>query len=218
MRLKHKAVLFDLDGTLLNTLEDLTDSMNAALRQLGLPARSAEECGLFVGEGREVFAYRSLPEARRDEKTVALCAKLMTEHYDHNWATKTRPYDGVEELLEGLASRDIATAVLSNKYDQAVKRMVTHFFGHFRFELVLGARPKTPNKPDPTTALSIASSLNMAPCEFLYLGDSGIDMQTAKAAGMYAAGALWGFRPAEELSANGADALVEHPTHLLGLL
>ena len=216
--MKHKAVLFDLDGTLLDTIADLTDSMNAALEQLGFSARSVDECKLFVGDGVEAFARRALPDDRRDETMVARCVQLMRDDYVRRWAAKTRPYDGVPELLDGLVAGSVATAVLSNKPDDFTKQMVSHFFDGRDFRIVLGARPDVPVKPAPTAALEIASQLQLVPADFLYLGDTNTDMQTANAAGMFAVGALWGFRPAEELAANGARALIKHPTDLLELL
>lgn len=216
--MKYRAILFDLDGTLLDTIEDLTDSMNVALLQLGFPPRRVSECEFFIGEGVEIFARRSLPESHRDEQTIVRCVELMRDDYVHRWIAKTRPYPGIAELLDGAAARGLAMAVLSNKPDDSTQKMVAHFFGNGRFKIVRGARPNVPRKPDPTSALKIAERLGLPPTKVLYLGDTGIDMITANAAGMYAVGALWGFRPAAELTENGAGMLIEDPTELLELI
>ncbi len=216
--MKYGAVLFDLDGTLLDTIEDLSDSMNAALGQLGLPPRTAAECKLFVGEGVEIFARRSLPEARRDRQTISHCVELMRSDYAQRWAVKTRPYAGIPELLDGLAAHGLTLAVLSNKPDDTVQEMISHFFADGQFRLVRGARPDMPRKPDPAVALEISDQLNVPPAQFLYLGDTDVDMKTANAGGMYAVGALWGFRPADELIQHGARSLIDHPAELLKLI
>jgi len=216
--MKYRAVVFDLDGTLLDTIEDLTDSINAALAALGAPARTAEECKRFVGDGVESFARCALPEGRRDQATISRCVELTRADYAGRWKSKTRAYDGITEMLGALAAAGMPMAVLSNKPDDFTRRMVAHFFGQEMFRVVRGARQGAPRKPDPTGALEIASQLQIAPGSFAYLGDTNTDMQTANAAGMFAVGATWGFRPAEELTANGAKALVDRPRQLLALL
>jgi len=216
--INYEAVLFDLDGTLLDTIEDLTDSMNFALARLGFSALTIEQCKLHVGEGRDVFARRALPEGARDDKTVSRCIEMMTEHYADNWANKTKPYGGVESLLSELASRGLRMVVLSNKYDSSVRQAVSHFFAAGTFEIVRGAVENVPRKPDPTSALQIADELGVEPGRFLYLGDTNTDMQTAVSAGMYPVGVKWGFRTAEELAENGARQLLDRPEGLLQLL
>lgn len=216
--MKFEAVLFDLDGTLLDTIEDLTDSMNEALKRLGVPVHDSEACKMFVGDGVEKFALRALPKNRRDEVTVAKCVTGMREVYSKRWAQKTRPYDGIPELLDNLTRREIKLAVLSNKPHDPTQEMVTKLLSKWRFDPVVGARPSVPKKPDPTLALRIAQQLQVAPENFLYLGDTGTDMRTARGAGMFPVGALWGFRTAEELKDTGAEVLVAHPSEVLQLL
>jgi len=216
--MKYAAALFDLDGTLLNTLADLTDSMNVALCSLGCPPRTADECRFFVGDGTRNYALRSLPEDRRDDATVGRCVELMRAHYQDHWADKTRPYEGIPEMLAELAAAGLRLAVLSNKPDDFTTATVRHFFDDGTFEIVRGALPAVPLKPHPAGAKAIASQLDISPEQFLYLGDTNTDMQTARAAGMFAVGALWGFRPAEELAAHGAQKLIEHPREILKLL
>jgi phosphoglycolate phosphatase len=216
--MKYRAVMFDLDGTLLDTLEDLADSMNRVLEGLGFPPRPVEEFKLIVGDGVVTMARRSLPEGHRDEPTVARCVTLMREEYGKRWADKTHPYAGIPELLDALAERGIQMAVVSNKPDDFTKLCVARLLPRGRFDAVIGMSPTTPPKPDPKGVLESAARLGVAPADFLYLGDTNTDMRTAVAAGMFPVGALWGFRSAEELLASGARVLLEEPSDLLALL
>jgi phosphoglycolate phosphatase len=213
--MKFKVALFDLDGTLLDTIADLTDSMNIALNHLGFPGHHVATCKMFVGDGVEMFAFRALPENNRDQATVAECVALMRQDYSKRWANKTRPYNGIPELLDGLTSRNLEMAILSNKPHDSTKEMVAALLSKWRFNPVVGAQPSVPKKPDPTLAIQISQQLRVPPEKFLYLGDTGTDMKTARAAGMFPVGALWGFRSAEELKASGAQVLVEHPREVL---
>jgi phosphoglycolate phosphatase len=212
-----RAVLFDLDGTLLNTLDDIANSMNSVLTHLGFPTHPVETYKYFVGDGMEKLAYRSLPQTQRDEDVVARCVIAMREEYSKRYAERTRPYEGIAELLDSLAHRSVVMAILSNKPDDYTKKIVSRFLHHWQFDIVIGARPFVPKKPDPVAALEIAEKLAIPPEAFLYAGDTGTDMQTALAAGMYPAGVLWGFRGSEELIAGGAKVLVEKPLDLLKL-
>jgi phosphoglycolate phosphatase len=216
--LKHRAVLFDLDGTLLNTLQDIADSVNKGLEYLGFPQHNTEAYKNLVGEGREVLAQRALPENHRDNGTVHKLLAYINAEYTAHWADNTRPYPGIPELLDALTANDIKMTVLSNKADDLTKMNVSKMLSRWRFALIVGSKPAVPNKPDPTAALQIVKQLDISPAEFLYLGDSGIDMETAKGAGMYPVGALWGFRSAEELLATGAKALIKQPQALLNFL
>lgn len=212
------AVVFDLDGTLLNTLEDLADSMNQALRALGFPAHPVAAYRYLVGDGMEALARRALPEPARDQETVARAMAALRQEYGRRWDCKTRPYPGVPHLLEALQSRHLRLAVLSNKPDDFTRLTVERLLAPGRFDQVRGARPGVPTKPDPAGALKLAAQLGAAPAACLYLGDTSIDMQTARRAGMRAVGALWGFRDREELEAGGAQALIERPEELLALV
>lgn len=213
----YKAVLFDLDGTLLDTIDDLADCMNAALRECGLPEHpNVEEHKYFVGDGVRNYILRVLPEGRRgDEELIARVAAVYRRNYAAGWKVKTRPYEGIVEMLDGLRGRGLRLAVLSNKPDEFSKATVAAFFRPGQFEIVAGALGDLPVKPDPAAALAIARQMNLAPADFLYLGDTATDMKTAVAAGMFAVGALWGFRKAEELTASGAKVLIKHPSELL---
>jgi phosphoglycolate phosphatase len=216
--LKHKAVLFDLDGTLLDTLQDIADSVNKGLGYLSFPQHKTEAYKALIGDGREVLAARALPPNQRNSaNTQELLAHINAEYAIH-WADHTHPYQGVPELLDALTAKGIKMAVLSNKADDLTKMMVSKILPKWRFMIVVGANPSVPHKPDPTAALGIAKKSGINPSQFLYLGDSDIDMKTANGAGMYAVGALWGFRSAGELLASGAQALIKHPVELLDLL
>jgi len=216
---KFRAVLFDLDGTLLDTLEDLADCMNDTLSRFGFPVHPTEKYKYFVGDGMENLVRRAVPEtARTDPATVSACLGMMRRLYGENWAKRSRPYDGVPELLDALRDRGLPLAVLSNKPDVFTRDMVGKLLPRWRFEAVFGERPPVPRKPHPGAALEIASLLRVEPRNFLYLGDTGTDMTTANAAGMYAVGVLWGFREAGELAAAGAKKLIRTPAELLDLL
>jgi phosphoglycolate phosphatase len=214
----YKAVLFDLDGTLLDTLKDIADSVNVALDHLGFPKHEVEAYKYFVGDGREALAIRALPEHRRDHVNVDRLANFIEEEYSKRWALNTRAYPGVPDMFQALTDLGIKIAILSNKPQASTEEMVAFFFPQWHFEFIFGARSSVPMKPDPTAPLQIAAQLDIPPAEFLYLGDSDIDMKTACAAGMYPVGALWGFRTADELKAGGAKKLIQHPTDLPSLL
>ncbi len=214
----YRAVIFDLDGTLLDTLQDISDSMNAVLGRLELPAHLPEAYRRFVGDGVERLVWRALPKEKRDEEMVRHGVALLSEEYGRRWDATTRPYPGIPGLLDSLATRGMPLAVLSNKPDHFTRLSVSRLLPSWRFHPVLGARPGVPKKPDPAAALEISSTLGVSPELILYLGDSGVDMRTATAAGMCAVGATWGFRPAAELREHGARTLIEIPSDLLALL
>jgi phosphoglycolate phosphatase len=213
-----RALIADLDGTLLDTLQDVADSTNLALARLGLPSHDTSAYKYFVGEGRKTMALRSLPEDRRDEATLNRLIEYINEEYTQHWMDTTRPYDGIPDMLDALASRGLRLTVLSNKPHHYTTQMIARLLPQWPFEIVRGESPETPRKPDPAGAIGIATQMHVDAAECLYIGDSGIDMQTATTAGMYGVGVLWGFRPAEELLTNGARALVEHPMDVVRLV
>ena len=214
------AVIFDLDGTLLDTIEDLTDSMNAALAQMGLPG--PERRGVPQPRRRRRGHVHPPRPARRSRGRIRAAAARLKELLRHEYRLrsldKTRPYAGIPELLDELARRGTRQAVLSNKPDDSTRAIVRHFFPGRKFDPVFGARDGVPVKPDPAGALEIARTWGLAPAEIAYLGDTNTDMLTATAAGMFACGALWGFRTAAELAANGANVLLAKPADLLGFI
>jgi len=216
--MKLLAVLFDLDGTLLDTLQDLADSTNRALARLGFPPHEVDEYRYFVGGGRDVLAFRALPADQRDKVNIdKLVSEIDSDYLDH-WEDNTKLYAGVSQLLDALTERGIKLAVLSNKAHNFTELMVSRMLARWHFEEVIGASASIPRKPDPTVALQIARRLKIPPAAFIYLGDSDIDMKTAVAAGMYPVGAGWGFRPADELIASGAKMVIDQPCDLLRLL
>lgn len=216
--MKFKAVLFDLDGTLLDTLDDLADSMNASLRRFGFPPNTVDTYRYLVGDGLMNLVSRALPADHRDEATINEVVSAQWEEYSRNWANKTRPYEGIPELLDALQERGVVMCVLSNKPDDFTRLVVQKFLSKWKFAVVRGQDEDTPIKPDPSAANQIALRLGIANTKFLYVGDSNTDMRTANAAGMFAVGASWGFRRRDELLAAGAKALIEQPRELLTLL
>jgi phosphoglycolate phosphatase len=210
-----KAVIFDLDGTLLNSLKGLALAMNMLLRRLGYPTHPVNRFKKFVGSGITGTVRRALPESIGPNFPIDRFVSDYRRLYDTLWLENSPPYDGIADLLDHLAKEKIKTAVLSNKSDDFTKRMAAALLPGHDFERVLGDRPGVPLKPDPAAAVEIAESTGINPGEFIFLGDSGIDMETAARAGMYGVGALWGFREAGELVAQGAKKLIRHPSELL---
>ena len=216
--MRYTAIIFDLDGTLLNTIDDLANSLNFILKQHGLPEHPVEKYKTFVGNGMENLVRRVLPIAYHDEKTVSTILAEFQKKYSECWHNETKPYPGINELLDSLEALGIKMSVLSNKADQFTSIMIDYFFGLNRFNFVVGARDGVPNKPDPTAALEIIKGSNIQSTSYLYLGDSGVDMQTANAAGLYALGATWGFRSIEELEINGTKKLIYNPMEIIELI
>jgi phosphoglycolate phosphatase len=213
-----EAVVFDLDGTLVDSLRDLADSANAALARFGCPEHPLASYRHFVGEGARLLMERALPEGRRDDETIDALVEVMLEEYATRREATTVPYPGIPELLDALLERDLALAILSNKPHGPTLELARGLLGRWSFAAVYGSRPEVPRKPDPTTALAIAGELGVEARRCLYLGDTAIDMRTATAAGMYPVGVLWGFRGADELREGGARTLIAHPSQLLELL
>jgi phosphoglycolate phosphatase len=218
LKIEFQAILFDLDGTLLDTLTDIACAANAGLRELGFPTHPVESYRRFVGDGAGCLALRVLPEDHHDDETVERCREIIAARYAKCWADNTKPYPGIPELLAGLRARDVPMAVLSNKPHESTRTVVEGYFPDHYFRVVRGSLPSVPIKPDPAGALQIAEELDILPARFVYLGDTDTDMRTAVAAGMFPAGALWGFRSAEELATNGAKVLLKKPQELLKLL
>ena len=210
-----KAVIFDLDGTLIDSIKDLADSMNTVLKRLGYPRHETEAYKHMVGDGVRSLVERALLDTAHDEATVELCLDKFKEEYKTRWADKTRPYEGIPDLLNRLEARNIRMNILSNKLDHFTKLTVSRFFPRHAFDFVLGAVPSIPKKPDPAGALLIAQKIGVSPQQFLFLGDTKTDMMTAVAAGMFPVGALWGFRAEKELRESGASEVIAHPSELL---
>jgi phosphoglycolate phosphatase len=212
------AVLFDLDGTLLDTLQDIANSANRALVHFGFPEHEVDAYRYFVGDGVEMLAIRALPDECRDQATVLKVVARIDQEYAVRWANITRPFPGIPELLDDLKESGTRMAILSNKGQGFAELTVSKFLPNWHFDVVLGAQPGIPKKPDPTGALQIVSQMRLPRTTFLYLGDSAVDMKTAVAADMFPVGALWGFRAADELLAGGARALAKKPADVMDLL
>jgi phosphoglycolate phosphatase len=216
--MRYRAVLFDFDGTLLDTLRDLAESVNSVLSRSGFPEHSLEAYRHFVGEGIEELARRVLPEGHRDEATITKTLTDVRQEYRQRWPNHTRPYEGIPELLDVLTARRVKMAIVTNKPDDSTRTMAARLLPRWKFDVIVGATTEMPRKPDPKGALEAARLLRLSPEAILYVGDSDIDMKTANAAGMYAVGVLWGFRSADELIKNGAKVLIRKPLELLELL
>lgn len=208
----YQAVLFDLDGTLTNTLEDIAFAMNRALRLHGLAEHPVDAYRYMVGDGAKVLAQRAVGE--RAELAGEVQRTYQAYYQEHN-LDRTQPYEGIPELLEALQRRDVKLCVFSNKPHADTCRVVRHFFPQVDFAVVRGQIDGVPVKPDPAGALAVAGEVGVAPENFLYLGDTNVDMRCALAAGMHPVGVTWGFRTAEELLAAGAERLLDRPTELL---
>ena len=212
-----RAAIFDLDGTLLDTLHDLADSANEALAAAGLPAHPVDSYRTFVGDGINMLVQRILPPGQCDDEMVAHVLALYRAAYGRGWNKKTRPYAGIPETLHELSFKPVKLAVLSNKPQKFTELCITHLLPGNPFQLIHGQRDNVPRKPDPGGALEIARAFQVLPGEVLFIGDSKTDMDTATAAGMRAIGVSWGFRPVEELVEHGAERVVNRPAELLEL-
>lgn len=213
--MKH-AVIFDLDGTLLNTLGDLRAATNHALEVRGLPPHSMEEIRQFIGNGIRLLIRRAMPEGTPEAEIDAALDDFKA-YYAAHIHDRTVPYDGIPQLLTALRKRGIQVAVLSNKIDSASQQLIEYFFPG-KTDVVFGEHVGVPRKPDPTSCRMVMQQLGVQPEQVLYVGDSGTDMQTAKNAGLYAVGVTWGFRSKEVLLENGADVLVHRPEQILQIL
>lgn len=211
----YKAAVFDMDGTLLNTLKDLTDSTNFALQSLGFPAHSEATYQQKIGTGLHELIRLALPEQARDANSIKETIKIYCAHYSENWNITTRPYDGIPELLTALTEQGFKLAILTNKAQHSASRCQEFFLSDWRWEMVQGQNDGVPPKPHVEMSNPVTQALNVAPETVLYLGDSDVDMYTAKNAGYVAVGVTWGFRSKDELQAAGADFLIDHPLELL---
>ena len=210
-----KTILFDLDGTLLNTIDDLADAGNWVCAQHGWPTFTVEQFKHMVGNGIPKLVERFSPADARSPKRLAATLAEFTARYDAHKEDKTAPYPGIPELLDALKAEGIQTAVFSNKADPLCGKIIAHYFGTGRFELVRGSRPNVPTKPYPTGVYALMQDLGAEAASTLFVGDSDVDILTGHNAGLPAMGALWGFRGEVELTAAGADALAAVPMDIL---
>lgn len=213
-----KLVIFDLDGTLLNTIADLAAATNQALQQEGFPTHETDAYRFFVGNGINKLFERALPEQERTEENIVKIRSLFIPYYDVHNADLSRPYPGIPELLAALQQKGIMLAVASNKYQVATRKLIAHYFPQISFVEVLGQREGIPAKPDPSIVNDILAKAEVKHEEVLYVGDSNVDMQTAHNAGVTAVGVAWGFRPRTELEALHPAHIIEKAEELLLLL
>lgn len=212
------AIIFDLDGTLLNTIDDLAGSMNKVLEENNFPTHPTSSYLYFIGNGAKSLVERALPENMR---TPVLLEKYLNRYrdiYRKNWNIKTKPYNDVESMLTSIQNLNIPMAVLSNKPHSDVLKCIDYYFDPKTFLEVSGQKDNIPHKPAPDGAFNIADTLKVKTDTTIFVGDSSVDMKTAKAAGMIAVGVSWGFRTTKELSENGADHIIDNPHELLTLL
>lgn len=214
-----KAVIFDLDGTLADTIASITYCGNLALSRFGLPAFGEDDYRHFVGDGAAMLVRRAL-SAAGDERQEHFenVYEAYREIFAENCMYQVKPYAGIPALLEELKNRKIRIAVLSNKPDADSRRVVEELFGRGFFDFVQGQKEEVPRKPDPAGVYRIMEAFGLSAGDFLYVGDSGVDMKTGKAAGIFTVGVLWGFRDRKELMENGADAVIGKPEELLACL
>lgn len=212
-----KAFIFDLDGTLINSLEDLADAVNLMLADNGYPQRPLELFPQYIGEGVQKLIEQALPQEALAHVNLAALLSDYQRHYEATWKNKTRPYEAINRLLETLRYLGLKLAVISNKPHHFTQLCCDHFFPTGTFDAVLGAREGVPRKPHPQAAHEVTSMLGLTTADCAYIGDSGLDMQFAVNAGMYPVGVLWGFRLKAELRQNGAQLLISRPDELLKL-
>lgn len=210
----YKVAIFDLDGTLLDTLKDLADACNFALRSYGFPEHQIEEYKYFLGNGAYKLIERALPIGKKDAETIGKVLGEFKKYYEKHKSDFTKPYDGIEELLIALKEAGIKTAVVSNKPHEFAVEIVERYFAK-SFDIVFGKREGYLAKPDPTTVIETLNYFKCKKEEAVYIGDSDVDMFTGKNAGLFSIGVAWGFRGARELSAAGADKIVYTSEELL---
>lgn len=215
---RFKLILFDLDGTLLNTIADLAHSTNYALTQNGYPTHPIEAYRFFVGNGIHKLFERVLPENERTAEQIARMRAVFLSHYNVHNTDYTQPYDGIETLLQELQEQGYRLAVASNKYQLATEKLISRFFPGIAFIAVFGQRDGVPVKPDPTIVRDILRITQADPKETVYIGDSGVDMQTAANSGVTSIGVTWGFRPREELEKAGANHIAGSTNEILRII
>ncbi len=215
---RFKAIIFDLDGTLVDSVYDIADAGNVALKTLGYPPHSYEEYRHFIGHGLRELCRKSLPEDQREEAVIDSCHRLLAAHYQAHSTDKTRLFPGMEEVLEKCRRQGLKLAVLSNKADILTQDILRRLNIHSWFKVVTGLRDGFARKPDPKGVFWVCNCLNCPKENILYVGDSAIDMQTARAAGLESVACRWGYRPEEELLNEHPDHIIRQPLELLDIL
>ena len=216
--MNFKGVIFDLDGTLVDSIEDIADAMNEMLRCNGYATHDVSVYKLFVGSGIRNLVYRALPAYARKEDIVNRCFTEMMALYRNNFVDKSELYPGIAEMLDRFVQRGIKMSILSNKADEFVSKVVDVLLPNWNFESVMGLTSEDDKKPNPKYALQMAQQMGFKPSEMVFMGDSSVDMKTAVNAGMIPVGVLWGFRSKDELVENGAKYILEKPSDFFKVL
>ncbi|RKR09799.1 phosphoglycolate phosphatase [Flavobacterium sp. 90] len=216
-KMKFKGIIFDLDGTLVNSLEDISDAMNIVLQKQNYPTHTYDAYQYFIGSGLRNLVSKALPASNNTEGQIEICFENMITEYREICTLKTKPYNGIIELLDHLASQDFKLAVFSNKADELTKKIVAEIFPDY-FDAAVGLSTEALKKPNPFEAIEISKNWNLKTDEILFVGDSDIDILTATNAKMFPVGVSWGYRTEDELIATGAKLVINSPSELLQLL
>ncbi|MTH15141.1 HAD family hydrolase [Flavobacterium sp. LC2016-01] len=215
--MKFKGIIFDLDGTLVDSLHDISDAMNTVLKGLNYPTHTYETYQYFIGSGLRNLVSKALPASNNNEEQIEICFNLMVNEYRKICTLKTKPYSGIVELLDNLTSQNIKLAVFSNKADELTKKIASEIFPDY-FDTAVGLSTEALKKPNPFEAVTISKNWNLKPEEILFVGDSDIDMQTAVNANMFPVGVSWGYRTEEELKISGAKLVINNASELIEIL
>lgn len=215
--MKFKGIIFDLDGTLVDSLHDISDAMNTVLQGLNFPTHTYETYQYFIGSGLRNLVSKALPSTNNSDEQIEICFESMINEYREICTLKTKPYEGIVELLENLTSQNIKMAVFSNKADELTKKIASEIFPNY-FDTAVGLSIEELKKPNPFEAVEISKNWNLKPEEILFVGDSDIDMQTAVNAKMFPVGVSWGYRTEEELKTSGAKLVINNASELIEIL
>ncbi len=215
--MKFKGIIFDLDGTLVDSLHDISDAMNKVLQGLNFPTHTYETYQYFIGSGLRNLVSKALPSTNNSHEQIEFCFKRMINEYREICTSKTKPYEGILELLDNLTSQNIKMAVFSNKADELTKKIASEIFPDY-FDTAVGLSTEELKKPNPFEAVEISKKWNLNPEEILFVGDSDIDMKTAVNANMFPVGVSWGYRTEEELKTSGAKLVINNASELIEIL
>ncbi|OXB08920.1 HAD family hydrolase [Flavobacterium plurextorum] len=215
--MKFKGIIFDLDGTLVDSLHDISDAMNTVLENLNYPTHTYDTYQYFIGSGLRNLVSKALPSSNNKEEQIEICFEMMIQEYRKICTSKTKPYEGILELLDNLTSQNIKLAVFSNKADELTKKIASEIFPN-HFDTAVGLSTEELKKPNPFEAIEISKKWNLKPEEILFVGDSDIDMKTAVNANMFPVGVSWGYRTEEELKSSGAKLVINNASELIEIL